>query len=182
MNPPDRPLSVVPPLLPSVAPSTLRVPTSLLAIDPGRSTGWALFRDGTLYRAGTVSAPDARCTSTRTAAILRGVIAAVPWGEGGFPADLVAVEEMEYRPGTAGSNPGDLLGVQAIAGVCTALGSEFRFVTARTWKGSVPKAVSDARTKAALSGDEVLLFVRAGSDHARDAVGIGLYVLGRLRK
>jgi len=27
-----------------------------------------------------------------------------------------------------------------------------------------------------------LLFVRAGTDHARDAIGIGLFVLGRLRK
>lgn len=179
--PPDRPLSVVPPPLPPVAPrpSSLYLPTTFLAIDPGRATGWALFRDGRLVAAGTVQAPDARCTTTRCTTILRGIIAAVPWGEGGYPADLCAVEEMDYRPGTAGSNPVDLLGVQAIGGVCTALGSEFRFVPVRAWKGSVPKSVSDARTKAALDSSEVLTYVRQ-TDHGRDAIGIGLYVLDRL--
>jgi hypothetical protein len=153
--------------------------STLLAIDPGQHTGWAVFTDGMLLRAGTVHAPGIGTLTAKAGAILRDLRATIPgavWEGSGV--ELVAVEEMRYYPGRAQSTPNDLLEVQAMAGVCTALGQAFRFVPAREWKGSVPKSISDTRTAARLTPAEQAIFTRL-DDHGRDAVGIGVYILGR---
>lgn len=51
------------------------------------------------------------------------------------------------------------------------------------WKGNVPKPIMIRRIRAALSADELTRIHRIGSkDHNTfDAIGIGLYALGRLK-
>lgn len=79
----------------------------------------------------------------------------------------------------------DLLNVAAVVGLCEGLNGDERCarVFPSQWKGQVPKKIMTARILSKLSDVERSRIIRVGAkDHNTiDAVGIGLWHLGRLR-
>lgn len=160
----------------------------ILACDPGRNTGWALFAMRSLIACGHVQGKAPRSNTTALATeILEGVDEAIhPHLPVGTDIDLVAVEEMFYHPHVTKSVPEDLLTVAHIAGALTSLGDSLRYVPAREWKGSTPKDICHRRMRGKLSEVEtraVDAMAQATNDGAQhnvlDAICIGLYVLNR---
>ena len=140
----------------------------LLAIDPGENTGWALFFESNLLACGLGSVPDD----------------AVPTE----PFNAVIEHPMIYPGGRNRGDPNDIvkLAVKAgeIAGCLKCSGASVRYVKPYEWKGQTPKHISAARTRGKLSDAErgILAAVDCapGKMHnILDAVGIGLFALGR---
>lgn len=141
----------------------------LLAIDPGKNTGYAWFRDGLLFKCGL----DDEDYSSPFA-----------WGD---PTAFDCVCEFPFvYPGGRGKGDGNsLLSVARIAGRLTALVPESRlkFVYPRSWKGTVDKAVMCQRILDRLSEQEKRCLPKVPKSKLHnviDAVGIGLHELGRL--
>lgn len=136
----------------------------LLAIDPGKRSGWALFRLGQgLIGAGPFD-PDS--------------IVEPPCGFGVGPGDLVVIERPRDRPGK-GVPANDLitLALRAgrVAGVCACFGMTVTYFFPEQWKGSLDKAKGHARIQKALLPGEPW----PDSSDARDAIGLGMWVMGR---
>jgi len=152
----------------------------LIAIDPGAKTGWALFQDSTLIRCGTV--PSSRLHELPD-------------------ADACVVEFPRAR--RRHPRPDDLLKLAAIAAECCARYSPPVPIAAwvgtvqtqprptkvfpETWKGQLPKDVCWKRVRACLWAQELAVvdapLGMGRFDHnARDAIGIGLWYLGRFGK
>jgi hypothetical protein len=154
----------------------------LLAFDPGNTTGWAYFQGGVLVCAGygkleeiLYSAPGLTVgDETRL-----------------FETDAVLIEKPQWRPH-------DKIDINDIITLAVAVGELKRAywkpingprieeVFPTTWKGSVPKDVHNKRVLSKLTPQElaqVPLRPRAKTpDHnCVDAVGLGLWKLGRLR-
>ncbi len=143
----------------------------MICIDPGvKACGFAVFRDGVL----------------RSARYLN--IDAVPWENW---MDELVIEMPRIYPGS-GQQKGDLndlLDLAAVVGYCEGLhqgeegawGPRSRVFPAQ-WKGQVPKKIMTARILSKLSEIELGRIERVGAkDHnTLDAVGIGLWKLGRL--
>jgi hypothetical protein len=154
----------------------------LVSVDPGRDhIALACWVDRELARC-TLLAVDGRqeigAVATDLAALL----------ESQDRADVVVVEYMCHRAGEAKSQARDLIDV-TISGTAVAarLGDELIYVSATSWKGQAPKAVIQRRVVERLSGIEMtalaatLCVVPRGRHHdLYDAVGIGLYHLGRM--
>lgn len=91
------------------------------------------------------------------------------------------IEFPEAYPGMPKTDHNDLL---EVAGTASAVASTFPEVTSlrpKEWKGNIPKKTMTARIYAALTDEEKK--VLPSKDHnILDAVGIGLFVLGRLNK
>jgi hypothetical protein len=146
----------------------------LLAIDPGKDTGWAWFLEGRLINAGVVDGDEPRGYPA-------------PLG----PGDEVIAEKPCYRRSGSGrkSTPDDLvtlgmrlglvLGTLGFAHVPT------RLVLPGEWKGQLPKAVCENRIRQALQRTELdaahAAAARLGAKghNLWDAVGLGLYQLRR---
>ena len=159
----------------------------LVAVDPStEATGVATFEDGKLIYV----------------EILRGIglgadgmIFDIVMSLRDYDSDDVIIESPTvYRRGGKG-DANDLIPVAIIAGAAAcALVNHTRvlrqipieFVEPRTWKGSVPKDIQNKRDLKKLSPEELELFhrmlrkePRGLINNAADAVGIGLYKLGR---
>jgi len=157
----------------------------VIAIDPGRRSGFAVFdSSGVLVGAGVLS--DAA------------ILARPP-----CPVSGVAVIEMPVVYPTRNADPNDLIDLAILVGDLRGYyrrqGFEVRLVKPRTWKGAVPKAIHNERTLRALTPEErALLPLRPrpwGSPRAPltspaspaslhdhnmlDAVGLGLWQLKR---
>jgi hypothetical protein len=143
----------------------------LLAIDPGGDTGWALFDSGRLIHCGVSSGK-------------RSNLPDVP------PDASVYLEVPEHRPHRE-KNPQAILTLAVrtgeMGGGFRAKGHKVTYVTPNEWKGGpVPKPVQHIRDKARLDAAEtglltrVLVNVAEGKRHnLLDAIGIGLFALGR---
>lgn len=151
----------------------------LLAVDPGKLVcGAALFEDGVLYHAALLKAES-------TAQLAWSV---VDWGgkTALFEPDYLVVEGQQvYRFG--GSDPNDLLPLAFLAGCVAGRMSRSPLVMPkpREWKGSLKKEVFAARIVDALAPAEkaVLDSVKCAKSlkhNVIDAVGLGLWALGRL--
>lgn len=138
---------------------------AFVSIDPGNTTGWAQWENRTLVALGE--------TYTRfgdTSMVL--------------PTSDIAVVEMPlyYPHGRNKGDPNILIRLGWIAGAICARYAGTVLVEPREWrKGTAPKEVVEARTLARLSDSERAI---AGTcltrgRHAIDAVGIGLWALGR---
>ncbi len=142
----------------------------LLAIDSGACTGWAIFDGKDLLSCGLDTPYDCFITT-------------------------VIIECPRLRP-RGEKNPNSILLVARNAGEWggryAALGAEVRYVTPNEWKGATPKNVSEARTKSALSSEELAIVYQAFKtakgrsgmakslrNNVWDAIGIGLYAVGR---
>lgn len=150
------------------------MPSSLVAIDPGACAGVAAFFDRVLVSVGLedVSRLPVRCVYAP------GVV------------DVVIVERPEvYSKGPRQADPNDLIKLALRAGALAQAFAprEVIEVLPKTWKGQVPKEIMAKRILASLSLEEreTWLFecgaMSATLRHnAIDAIGIGLYHLGRL--
>lgn len=140
----------------------------LYAIDPGvHKSGVALFNDGLLMYAGWHEHAGSELLALTN--------------------DIVRVEMPRIYPGS-GQRKGDLndlLDLAAVVGYWEdrLRGSQdVKRVFPATWKGQVPKKIMNARVMAKLSEREAHTIRHVGAkDHnIIDAIGIGLWALGRL--
>lgn len=151
--------------------------SALLAIDPGLKTvGWAYF-EGRELRA---------CGLSRARSADPGEAAAAHRANLEHFYELrveVVAERMEHRARRRGQRPvppQDLIDVNLIAGHLGAT----RWYLPRQWKGSVPKEIHQTHhilPKLSDTEKKLVLSVKPASlrHNAIDAVGIGLYRLGR---
>jgi len=158
----------------------------MICIDPGlRGCGVAYFNAASkqLVRAEYVKnpitegrGPKAHCSMARAIA------------DQTFLSHDIVLEFPRIYPGVRGEDMNDLLDLAGVDGAIAALlcsaTHTIRHLFPSDWKGQVPKAKMNARVLKQLSLLERDNIVTAGSkDHnTLDAVGIGLYVLGRLDK
>ena len=184
------------------APRLIEPVGDLLAVDPGAAhPAAALFRGGKLIAAERVVLEEMTKLSpldrsVRIAhAVLRWVV-----GREGRPRYLVCEWPQVYRPGKGKGDPNDLILIAGIAGsiagalaMAVAIGAEERSLvvsspTPGEWAGQVPKSTTGdpwasargIRIRSRLSDSEALCVVP--SHDAVDAVGIGLYALGRFER
>jgi hypothetical protein len=144
----------------------------LLSIDPGADTGWALFEEtGRLSDCG-LGEPSAYMHMLRV------------W-------DLIIEQPIVYP--RAKSRPNDLITLALCAGELKGRlhreGRRAEYVKPFEWKGQVPKKKHQPRIWAVLDEREHALLLREtgkvleGEGHnIVDAVGIGLWRLGRLSR
>lgn len=159
----------------------------ILAVDPGlRGCGFAHFVDGELKHAAYVVSPERTARGGRAWAAMAGEIAkcALEWIQ---PDTTLVVEyPVQYeRSGGARDDISELTGVcGAIVGALTWCHGGIGIYTPRPadWKGQTPKVVHQKRIWSKLSDDEACRVVDDGAmtHNTVDAVGIGLWYLGRL--
>lgn len=159
---------------------------SLLAVDPGKHhAGAALFIDRSLVACTLVqaSAPHLVAEGVYTWFVDQAV------GNPGVDMEvavLVVEGQQVYRQSRA--DPNDLLPLAECAGGVKAsvLASQVLAPLPREWKGSAPKEVCTRRILGKLRSPEVAVLDRCGSPQSLlhnvvDAVGLGLWALGRFR-
>lgn len=146
----------------------------LLAIDPGRDTGWAEFTaNRKLYACGL---GDPRMTRP----------------SGAIPEQVVIEKPRIYPTARSKGDPNDIItlaiSIGRYAEYYADRGATVELVWPYEWKQQLPKSVCAARVYAALDTKEQLIVDAAGKQMAQakvhnmmDAIGIGLYFLGRLR-
>lgn len=151
--------------------SGMKNPGRLVALDPGDATGWAFFEEGLLVAAGC-SKPDDICDD-------------VP--RGALRADIVVIELPQNWPGKTPITSIITLAVRVgtFKERWERYGASVELVWPTTWKGSVPKKIHNDRVLEALSAAERKLLPKRPRakdfDHNMlDAVGIGLWKLGRM--
>lgn len=141
----------------------------LLAIDPGADAGWAVFgEDKKLESCGLNE--GAMRTGTSRVVIERPMI--YPGGrQKARPADII---KLACRAGEWGGETRAFFGVEP------------EYVEPATWKGQLSKEICHARIWDRLDANERAIVAKAGESMAPskrhnmlDAVGIGLYALGR---
>lgn len=148
----------------------------LLAIDPASALtriGWAVFDNHTLVACGWGAPPPVWLEGVTEAVIERPVI--YPRGKTRNPNDIVKLAV------SAGEQ----------AGVLMAHGVSVRYVEPRAWKGTIDKAPCCRRAWGRLGEEERYVAaeyepeatgdIRGGKDHVLDAIGIGLFAIGRWR-
>jgi hypothetical protein len=139
---------------------------SLLTVDPGVHTGWALAIGGVLVDFGTVNGVHWRGEPPRL-----------------FPACVCVVEYPRVYPSVAKwkGDPQDLVRLAYLAGRIAAQFPVSYPVEPRAWqRGSPPEHVLRNRTRALLRPEELCLVEsRRVSAHAWDAIGILVYSLDR---
>lgn len=149
-------------------------------VDPGlRGSGCAAFNGSELVLAAYVKNPVAKGDDAH--AIWKMVREILCWSSDvlGEEADEIVCERMQvYGPEHSKGDPNDLITLSLIAG---ALRPTWLYLP-RTWKGQLPKDTMGARIISRLTADEKTRIVDAGAKthNAIDAVGIGLYHVGRL--
>jgi hypothetical protein len=146
----------------------------VVAIDPGKRTGWAVFVDGSLALAGVWPEVD----------MLNGALPMV----GIAPAVAVIERPVIYPLGKSNSDPEDIVRLAIFAGDVRGYyrraGLDTVLVKPRAWKGTVPKAIHGKRILGALAPEETALLPRRprarSYDHNMlDAVGLGLWQLSK---
>lgn len=168
----------------------------LLAVDPSiRSPGVALFEGGTLIAAAVLKVPPAEPMALRAALAARAVVgwATLPASQVGFAVgiDAVVVEWPQwYAAGKSQGDPNDLAGLAGVGAAVAALlpYAEVRAPVPRDWIGGLPKSRTGdpwasprgARVRARLTPAELALVPK--SHDAIDAVGLGLWAVGRFQR
>lgn len=102
--------------------------------------------------------------------------------------DEVVVEKPQIYVKSKG-DPNDLINVALAAGYWTGLGSKVFTLLPNQWKGTVPKAICQARIEKKLTSKELAIVTKLtkklGKTKAHnvwDAVGIYLFHVGRARR
>lgn len=155
----------------------------LVAFDPGLApssgTGWARFHYGELFSAG-VLVPVKGTLEDKLRELARQAHTATN------STDTVVMEHMRIYPGPRQKgDQNDLIDLAVLEGMILGATNPagIVLVSARTWKGNVPKDIMGKRILAALSEAERAQIEGKGKrmHNALDAIGIGLWALGRLR-
>lgn len=154
----------------------------LLAVDPGlRGAGVALFNGRELVNATWVENPVSSGRGPKVWAPLGRNIWL--WSPGALVSKL-ALEMPQVYPGMPKTDHNDLLDLAGVLGCVVTQFSmaEVAWFFPATWKGQVPKEIMNKRVKERLSMGEARKIVHKGAlDHnTYDAIGIGMYYLGRL--
>lgn len=174
--------------------------SKLLAVDPSLTcTGWALFLDGTLHSCGYVKGSD---PSIPLHERINGIVCLMPT----TGLDAVAIEKPQiYQTSRGAGDPNKIaLGLILVGAILREIWASSFPATAQLiypaeWKGQVPKGVCfrrildklTAAEKDVLRHDKILT-KKGGAENVPgessqagntlDAVGIGLYYLGRFGK
>ena len=158
----------------------------ILAIDPGiRGVGAALFVNSWLEACAYVANPSTKGNGPLECLTMAKAVNKWCQLMGHLVIDELVVEWPQVYKVSKG-DPNDLL---ALAGVDAALAVEFyqgpyfkmTHYKPREWKGTAPKEVFAKRILSRLTPDELLLIPSGYLAHnAIDAVGTGLYKLGKL--
>lgn len=169
----------------------------LVAVDPGlRGCGVAYFKNGVLNHAEYVTNPNkldrgpvAHLQMAETVAQRLGQFA--PAANAYKPWLLVEFPRIYPGPGK-NVDPNDLLDVAGVASavvVCVANWFDLndascRYVMPFEWKGNIKKEIMTNRISASLTAHErgVIVSIGAKDHNTIDAVGIGLWQLGRLQR
>lgn len=154
----------------------------IICIDPGtRLCGVALFVDGRIVGADVIqSTKGSRIDDTvagRAHDMARQLLAINDYIE------LAVVERPVIYPDSR-ERDNDIVDLAVTAGVLAgAFDCELCMPTPRQWKGSVPKAIHNSRTRDACpAADKLISQIRSTlRNHAWDAVGLGLWYLGKGR-
>lgn len=140
---------------------------TVLSIDPGLANrlGWAFFYDGVL-------------TGCGTRATIGSIYHKID------RSTVIVVEEPQVYPVSKG-DPNDLIKIALDAGILIgsiAPGCLVLPFKPHMWKGSVPKDIHQRRILKVAGDIQSMLSLLRSSDrsHAIDAIGLGLYHLGRL--
>ena len=145
----------------------------LVAVDPGKQAGIAVFRDKHLLSVGPAFWPDEGNQPNYMLDTWKGhsVVCEIPQN---YRGSVVSTQSLLTLAFGAGYLVGRLQP------------STLTLVKPRIWKGQVPKEIDHARTRRILSSSEHLaldlaLAITAKSQHHNmlDAIGIGLLKLGR---
>lgn len=155
----------------------------MLSIDPGvGGTGFAVWQRGKLTEAGTIHfdgnlihwEDKARDILLKFSSLLRF-----------HDVDDLVIEYPSFMGGTGGhmvASSGDLVKLAVLTGMITGSailqGVAVEPVPVGNWKGQLPKAVCVNRIKKILPAWALLGKL---SDHAWDAIGIGLWKLGKFK-
>lgn len=131
----------------------------LLAIDPGKKQGWAVFVDGLLVACGKGLEPKR-------------------------PVDRVVIELPESRGGHTNTPVDSLIALAieagAAAGRAQVNGSEIVWAKASAWKGQTPKQICHVRALAKLDAKErAIVDASNATGDTLDAVALGLWALTR---
>jgi hypothetical protein len=98
--------------------------------------------------------------------------------------NLVIVEKPQIYPRAKG-DPNDLIDLAVVVGQVISFANDYTTYKPREWKGQVPKDVMVNRIKSKLSTKEISHIsprIRTSKLHnVYDAIGIGLFALGRLK-
>lgn len=169
---------------------------TLIAIDPGlRGCGLAVFKAGKLYRAEYVRNHDKSNRGPVAHMVMAEAIAHAAQDCVGYATtpNHVTVEFPQIYSGPQkGIDMNDLLDIAGVASACMATvaawlaiqDSDCRWSLPAGWKGNIKKEIMTNRILASLTDAERGLIVSAGAkDHNTvDAVGVGLWQLGRLNR
>jgi len=146
--------------------------SSVLAIDPGAKSGWALSRDQVIVAAGLVRLD--RGDRVRLFTDLTEVWCELPqWQCGDTPARINDLFTTARRAGA--------LVVQACPGWDP---ENVHWIAPHAWKGSVDKAVHNERVRKRLAAGELLLLQDIPQtlvNNVLDAIGLNMYATGRYR-
>jgi hypothetical protein len=151
-------------------PSPSSPPQCLLAIDPGKCAGWALFWTGWLWQCGTTN-------------VAQDIL---PWN---VITEAVCELPQVYRAAQSKGDPNDLIKVAVGVGRWQER-AESRNIPWKTylpneWKGQAPKDVHHNRAMRQLSEEEsrrIPDMAVSLRHNMMDAVALGLFHLGRLRR
>jgi Holliday junction resolvasome RuvABC endonuclease subunit len=149
----------------------------MISIDPGMHTGWAYWEDGELADYGQYSIKHDDLGKD-----LHALFQDISMLFARLKPDRILVEFPNMWAGSAvsaaASASGDLLKLAAMVGGIMALGHEIgstvSIVLPAKWKGQLDKDAVKVRVKRSLGIDEK-------SSHMNDAIGIGLWALGKFR-
>jgi hypothetical protein len=155
----------------------------VIAIDPGAcAAGVAVYRSSTLKHVAVV---QGRCWHHTACQV-------VQWchqDASAIPSVVVVERPQVYVQRHLKGDPNDLITVALMAGA-TVMGlrtsaTEIIEYLPRTWKGQVPKDIMQRRIKTRMFPSELAIVPDIGrgiTHNLYDAVGIGMYYLGRLQK
>ena len=171
----------------------------LIAIDPGvHSMAIAVFHDdGTLLDAWNEESKSVFLTNVRISAMQ-----VARWGSPSvrlinrlqshvrLERNRIVGERQVVYPGAKGlkTNPNDLLDLAMCAGafygtLCVDMVATLTIVEPAEWKAQVPKDITRTRIEGLLGSTEKMLIKKGGEMHnIYDAIGIGLFALGRAKK
>lgn len=146
---------------------------NLIAIDPGKVQGIAVFENSRLRSAFERTFLDLRVE----AIMLRSIAAACT------PKRVVVELPQVYPIRKWKGDPNDLISVAVHVGVAVSSFAQscerVDLVTPRQWKGQMPKEVSAQKTLDKLTEAEKQNIEKIKSSHVLDAIGLGLWALGR---
>jgi len=154
--------------------------TTLISIDPGRKTGLAVFQNGTLENCMLYDASDYRTFA----------LALLDTMEQYEPDSMIVEIPRVYQQRFWKGDPNKLIILTKIAGIAIGLFSTVcpvNEVFPQKWKGQRTKAADNRYTENCLECEELVILdkkklPKSYKHNVLDAIGIGLWFLGRRNK